>query len=271
MALRGRLQDFTFVQILNLVNLAHKTGCLIVEKPGEKARVFFRDGKLIYAIFGDELVELVNILNTSRILTDNQTRVILQHSDEFSDKALGLMLINAGLVTRETILSTLQIHYLDIVRRLFTWVDGDFGFESDTLPPADLINVRLDLENIILEGSRQMREWETLKDEIPSLEMALKFTKAPRDKLKKIHLTVEEWRVISYVNQSNTMRQIAVATRMNELEIRRIILGLLQAALVEIVRPGKLPISTTKRVIPTMKKVEQRSLVQRLIDRIRTL
>ena len=222
-------------------------------------------------IFDNEPVELANILNASRILSDNQARVIVQHKDEFSDKALGLMLINAGLVTREDILSTLQIHFLDIIRQLFTWMDGDFEFENDTLPPADRINVRLDLENIILEGSRHMREMETLKDEIPSLEMALKFTEAPRDKLKKIHLTVEEWRVISYVNPGNTMRQIAGATSMNELEIRRIILGLLQAGLVEIVRPGKLPVTTTRRVIPSIKKEEQRSLVQRLIDRIRTL
>jgi|SRR3990170_2887497 len=271
MALRGRLQDFTFVQILNLVNLAHKTGCLIVEKPGQKARVFFREGKLVYAIFGNEPVELARILNKARILSDNQARVVIQHGNEFSDKALGLMLINSGLVSREVILSNLQIHYLEIIRQLFTWIEGYFEFENDTLPPADRINIRLDLENIILEGSRQMREWETLKDEIPSLEMALKFTETPREKLRKINLTVEEWRVISYVNPRNTMRQIAGANRMNELEFRRIALGLLQAGLVEIVRPGKLPAEGAPRVITPVKKEEKRSLVQRLIDRIRTL
>ena len=41
MALRGKLRDFTFVQILNLVNLAHKTGCLIVEKSGRKSQDLF--------------------------------------------------------------------------------------------------------------------------------------------------------------------------------------------------------------------------------------
>jgi hypothetical protein len=271
MALRGRLQDFTFVQILNLVNLAHKTGCLIVEKPVEKARVFFREGKLVYAILGNEPEELANILNKARILSDNQARVVIQHNNEFSDKALGLMLINSGLVSREVILSTLQIHYLDIIRQLFTWIEGAFVFENDTLPPADRISIRLELENIILEGSRQMQEWESLKDEIPSLEMALKFTEAPRDKLKNIHLTVEEWRVISYVNPRNTMRQIAGATRMNELEFRRIVLGLLQAGLVDIVRPGKLPVEGVPQVIAPVKKEEKRSLVQRLIERIRTL
>ena len=60
------------------------------------------------------------------------------------------------------------------VRRLYTWVEGSFRFEAEMLPPDDRINVRLDLENLIIEGSRQLREWEQLQDEIPSLEMALK-------------------------------------------------------------------------------------------------
>ncbi len=34
MALRGNLRDITFTQILNLINLAKKTGTLIVEGPG---------------------------------------------------------------------------------------------------------------------------------------------------------------------------------------------------------------------------------------------
>ena len=271
MALRGKLQDFTFIQVLNLVNLAHKTGNLIVQSSAVKAQVYFREGKLVYAEFGDEPVDLSSILNKSRILTDNQYRVIVQHRNEFSDKALGLMLINAGFVTRDVILSTLQIHYLDIIRRLFTWMEGSFEFENDELPPSDRIGVRLDLENIILEGSRQLREWEHLQDEIPSLEMALKFTDAPTDKLKNVHLTVEEWRVVSYVNPRNTMRQIATATRMNELEIRRIILGMLQAGLVEITRPETMPTIKPRRTLPPAKKEEQRSLVQRLINRIRSL
>ena len=86
--------------------------------------------------------------------------------------------------------------------------------------------MRLDLENIIIEGSRQLREWEQLQDEIPSLDMALKFTDRP---LKNVNLSVEEWRVVSYINPKNTMKQIAQTKKMNDLEVRRIVYGLLQA------------------------------------------
>ena len=52
MALKGNLRDFTITQLLNLINLAKKTGSLVIEGPGEIAQVTFREGKLAYAQIG---------------------------------------------------------------------------------------------------------------------------------------------------------------------------------------------------------------------------
>jgi len=151
-------------------------------------------------------------------------------------------------------------------------VEVFFHFENDQLPPNDRISVRLDLENLIIEGSRQLREWEQLQDEIPSLDMALKFTDRPGTNMRNINLNVEEWRVVSYINPRNTIRQIASATKKNDLEMRRIVYGLLQAGLVEVTRQqGALPPTPSVRVFPTNNKQEQKSLVNRLINRIRSL
>jgi hypothetical protein len=113
-----------------------------------------------------------------------------------------------------------------------------------------------------------LREWEQLQDEIPSLDMALKFTDRP---LKNVSLSVEEWRVVSYINPRNTMKQIAQTNKMNDLEIRRIVYGLLQAGLVEVVRPEGMVIPMSPKTFPTQNKEEQKSLVNRLIGRIRSL
>lgn len=69
----------------------------------------------------------------------------------------------------------------------------------------------------------------------------------------------------------NTIRQIAHATKMNDLEIRRVVYSLLQAGLVDIVRPGGAPIGASGRMFPTKDQQEQKSLVNRLITRIRSL
>lgn len=272
MALRGNLRDFTITQLLNLINLARKTGTLVVEGPSETARIAFRDGKLAYAQVGQEDNSLAAVLNKAKKLSAGHYKSIQQRGTQISDKELGLLLINAGYLSQEDILSSLQQYFADIVQRLFTWVEGFFHFDNDQLPPEDRICVRLDLENLIIEGSRQMREWEQLQDEIPSLDMALKFTDRPGTNLRNVNLSVEEWRVVSYINPRNSMRQIASATKMNDLEIRRIVYGLLQAGLVEVVRvEGPQPQVPSVRVFPTDDKEEQKSLVNRLINRIRSL
>jgi len=272
MALRGNLRDFTITQLLNLINLANKTGSLVIEGPSETAKIAFREGKLAFAQIDEEDGSLASVLHNAKKLTLGQFRYIQQKEAQISDKELGLMLINAGYLTQEEILTNLQQYYTDIIHRLFTWVEGFFHFDNDSRPPDDRISIRLDLENLIIEGSRQLREWEHLQDEIPSLDMTLKFSERPGTHLKNTNLSVEEWRVISYVNPRNTIRQIASATKMNDLEIRRIVYELLQAGLVEITRFRGSSIQTpTVRVFPTEDKEEQKSLVNRLISRIRSL
>jgi len=268
MALRGNLRDFTITQLLNLINLAHKTGTLVVDGPSEQAYVSFREGKLAYARVGQDDGSLALVLHKANKLTANQYRAIVERAGRISDKELGLLLINAGYLSQEEILANLQGYFTEIIRRLFTWVEGFFRFEGEMLPPDDRINVRLDLENIIIEGSRQLREWEQLQDEIPSLDMALKFTDRP---LKNVNLSVEEWRVVSFINPKNTMKQIAQTNKMNDIEIRRIVYGLLQAGLVEIIRPEGMVIPQSPKTFPTQNKEEQKSLINRLISRIRAL
>ena len=46
MALKGNLRDFSITQLLNLINLACKTGTLVIEGVGDIARISFREGKL---------------------------------------------------------------------------------------------------------------------------------------------------------------------------------------------------------------------------------
>lgn len=272
MALRGNLRDFTISQLLNLINLAHKTGTLVVEGPSETARVAFREGKLAFAQVDLEDCSLAAVLHKARKISLGQYKSIQQRAANISDKELGLMLINAGYLTQDDILINLQQYFADIIQRLFTWVEGYFHFDINVLPPDERISVRMDLENLIIEGSRQMREWEQLQDEIPSLDMSLKFTDRPGSNLRNVSLSVEEWRVVSYINPRNSIRQIATTTRMNELEIRRIVYALLQAGLVEITRQEgleKQPVPV--KIFPTEDKEEQKSLVQRLINRIRSL
>lgn len=278
MALKGNLRDFSTTQLLNLVNLAKKTGTLVIEAPGQAAQLAFRNGKLVYAQMGQEDGNLTYILHKAGKLTDDQARVLRERASHSSDKELGLLLINAGYVSQTDILLSLRAHVLDIVYRLITWAEGLFRFEQNLMPGDDRITVPIELENVIIEGARRMREWERLSEELPSLDMALKFTEHPNVNIRDMKLSVEEWRVVSFINPKNSMKAVARANNLTDLEIRRIVYGLLQAGLVELIRPEgaarPLPFGLPGRkpAQPTQaEKKQTTSLVNRLIARIRSL
>lgn len=272
MALKGNLRDFTITQLLNLINLAKKTGTLVVEGANETALVSFRDGKLAFAELRQEDNSLATVLYKANKFTLAQYRTLKTRAANMGDKELGLLLVNAGYITRQDVLLTLQNHFVSVVNRLFTWVEGMFQFQNDILPPDDKIVTRIDLENIIIEGSRKLREWEQLQDELPNLDMALKFTDRPGANLSKVNLSVQEWKVVSYISPQNTMRQISRINQMNDLELRRIVYGLLQAGLVELVRPENMPTPLKPTgAYANSNKEDQKSLINRLISRIRNL
>ncbi len=275
MAIKGNLHDFTLTQLLNLINLAQKTGTLVVEGSNEAIEVFFTDGKLAYAQTGQEDNSLVGILHKSQLLSSAQFRGIKANVNGMSDKELGLLLINANYFSQQDILLSLQNHFVDVLNRLFTWMEGFFQFETDVSPPEDKITVRVNLENIILEGSRQIRELEHLEEEIPSLEIGVKFVDRPGANVANLKLSTEEWRVIPYIDPKNTLRQIAKVTELTDIEIRQVIYSLVQAGIVEMVRSishqGTPPSPRLPDHIVKGDKEEGKSLIFRIIDRIRSL
>ena len=277
MALQGNLRDFTVTQLLNLINLANKSGTLLIQGPNEGARLVFRQGKLAFAQFvspeGQQQGNLPIILHRAEKINDAQLNTLKTRAAEMGDKELGLLLINSGYVSQQDILESLQSYFTSLIQQLFTWVEGRFKFDPAQEVPENKIPVRISLENLIMEGSRQLHEWEQLNSEIPNLDMALAFTDRPGVNLKKVNLNVEEWRVVSYINPKNSMRQIAKATKMNDLEIRRIVYGLLQAGLVKLIRPEGAPtqLDGLQSAFPGKDREEQKTLVNRLIERIRSI
>jgi hypothetical protein len=281
MPLKGNLRDFSTTQLLNLINLAKKTGTLMIEGPGQGAQMSFRGGKLVYAQIGQEDSNLAVVLRKAGKITDEQAKALRARAATASDKELGLLIINAGYATQNDILTSLRNHILEIVYRLFTWVEGLFSFEAAVMPGDDKIIVPIDLENVIMEGSRRMREWEQLAEELPNLDMALKFTDRPNTNIRSMNLSVEEWRVVSYINPKNSMKAIAKANNMSDLDIRKIVYGLLQAGLVEVIRPegaprlgpvsaaGKKP-PVTAPLTPAA-RAQQAGVVNKLIARIKSL
>ena len=271
MALIGNLKDFSLVQLLNIINLANKTGALYIERAGVTNRAIFQDGKVVGLSTGSDDPELLEILSLNGGLSRNQYNILKRRLNGTSEKETGIYLVNSGYLTQEQVLLVLENDLFLRLRALFEWEEGSFRFETGEQPSDRRIPVHLELENLIVEAARQLQEIEELKAEIPSLEMALKFTDRPGTDIRNYKLSPEEWRVVSYVNPKNSIQQIASTTKLDEIEIRRVVYALLQAGFVMLIRPDGQPAKLTGKSFTTGNPDEQRSLVKRLMNRIRSI
>jgi hypothetical protein len=272
MALKGNLHDFSTTQILNLVNIAKKSGTLYVEGASDEARVCFRYGQLSYLQIGQQQKSLLKVLQEYKKISASQFNLLSSRLGNLSDKETGLYLVNGGYINQDGIFDVLEKYLTDQARGLLTWSDGFFHFEPGELTPDDKIPAKVNLENLIVEGARALHELEELKAEIPSLDMALRFTERPGTDIRNVNLSDQEWQVVQYVNPKNSIQQIANTTHLDELEIRRVVYALLQAGLVELIRPDGVPVPVRgKQQIQPFDIKGQRGLVNRLIERIRSI
>ena len=84
MALKGNLRDFSTTQLLNLINLARKTGTLTIDGP-EPAKMAFREGKLVYASLGTNSSNLARMLHEAGKLSERQMSLIESKASGMSD------------------------------------------------------------------------------------------------------------------------------------------------------------------------------------------
>ncbi len=293
MPLQGNIRDFSTTQLLNLVNLSRRTGMLTIFEslptgemdamnhpkmaPGaERARVSFHAGKLVYANLADQEGSLVSVLNRAGKLNNEQAKLLKQKMGNTGDKGLAMRLIGARYVTQSDILACVRQHFLDIVYSLMSWGEGPFRFEDEANLSNEHILVPIDLQNVIIEGSRRLNEAKELDKIVGDLEDSLRFAENAKQKFKGIHLTVDEWKIVPYVDPKNTIRQIMKVVNMSELQIKRVVYGLNQAGLIEIINSSakrdaaKQPL-TRRQQMMKKQSVPEKKVVLSLIEKLKSM
>src|SRR5215216_2356937 len=101
MALVGNLRDFGLSDFLYLVDRGYKTGMLVLQRPGDEARLFFQNGKLVYAmqnVTEERLGDL--LLRAGKITQEQRDYALYQQRTISSNKPVGLIMVELGYITR---------------------------------------------------------------------------------------------------------------------------------------------------------------------------
>ncbi len=235
MALRGNLKDFSLPDVFQLVQLSGKTGVLRIVRPDTEGSIWFRDGDVFFAqsnwrheLLGERLV------SAQRITPAALKRALEIHDAEGGARRLGEILVSEGYITQQVLESFVQEQIEDTIFDIMRWDEGDFDFE--TLPEVahEDIGLSVSVENIVMEGSRRLEEWNRIKKKVPSADMVFKMATAPGEGTFEISLKPVEWNLLLLIDGTRSVRDLALEIRSTDFEVSRVIYGLFSAGLLEV-------------------------------------
>jgi hypothetical protein len=236
MALRGNLKDFSLPDVFQLVTLSGKTGVLRIRRSGATGSVWFRDGEVFFAESdwqSDPLGE--RLVTAGRITPSALSRALeVQREEPQSGRRLGEILIAEGYVTEKVLEAFVQEQIQDTIFDLFRWDEGDFDFEPLEEAPAEDIGLSVSIENIVMEGSRRLEEWNRIKKKIPSMDIVFKMATAPGEGTFDISLKPTEWNLLLGVDGTRSVAELARELGRTDFEVARVIYGLFSAGLLEV-------------------------------------
>jgi tetratricopeptide (TPR) repeat protein len=256
MAIRGSLTEVGLPDVLQLLAMGGKTGCLSVADRSHFGYIFFERGRICYASIVNRRDRLGDVLVKNQVLTPEQLADALQEQARTPHRRLGEILLSRGDISRDQLEQHIRLQIEEAVYFLFTWSQGAFSFEPDQRPEEGSLTVSINPENLLLEGARRVDEWSLFEKKIPSLEMIFALDEKhplPAD----LTLTEEQRRLLPLLDGRHTVLEMIDESGLVEFDVGKSLFGLIQAGLVH-------PVGKRERIsatlIPTARLDEHRNL-----------
>src|SRR5690606_34889417 len=199
MAIRGSLREPSFADVLQLLAMGRKTGCLSVTNRGQFGQIYFEEGRISFATIVNRRDRLGDILVKSRVITAEQLNEAVAAQDSLRDVRLGEILVSRGLLSRDELQRHVRTQIEEAVYHLFTWKDGTFNFEPDLFPDDQDMLVSISPESLLLEGARRVDEWTLIAQKVPGMDTIFALDKTHLTE-SGAELTPEQQTILSLVD-----------------------------------------------------------------------
>ena len=134
MAIKGSLKEASLPDVLQLLAMGKKSGCLSVTHRSNFGSIYFDKGKISYASIVNRRDRLGDILVKSGLLSPERLDEAIALQAKARGKRLGELLVEQGMIEREQLNAQMRVQIEEAVYFLFTWAEGSFNFESDIRP-----------------------------------------------------------------------------------------------------------------------------------------
>jgi tetratricopeptide (TPR) repeat protein len=230
-AIKGSLKEASLPDVLQLLSLGRKSGCLSITDRSSLGYIFFEHGKISYATVVNRRDRLGDILSKSGRITTQQLEEAIRLQDRDRDKKLGEILVETGAISRAELEHYIQIQIEEAVYFLFTWRRGAFTFESDVKPHRQDFLVAIDPEALLLEGARRVDEWSLIEKKIPAFDIVFKVDEAHLESAV-VSLTAEQQAIVPLLDGTRDVTTVVEESALVEFEVGKALYGLITAGFV---------------------------------------
>jgi tetratricopeptide (TPR) repeat protein len=171
MAIKGSLKEASLPDVIQLLFLGRRTGCLALADRQNFGTIYFDEGHITYATIVNRRDRLGDILVRSGRITAGQLQEAVNRQGGERERKLGEILVQQGAISREDLQHYIRVQVEEAVYYLFTWNSGTFNFEAGGQPERDDVLVRINPEYLLLEGARRVDEWSLIEKKIPSFDL----------------------------------------------------------------------------------------------------
>ena len=233
--LEGDLARLEVPDVLTFLNLGRRTGVLALEKPDQETKLFLRDGNPVFATSTKGELRLGEMLvRMGRVKAEVVERAA---SKPRSGRwRIGHMFLADKVLTEAELASFLKVQVSEVIFDTFGWRDGQFTFWEKVPPPATAVTLAMDLQSLLMEGSRRHDERGRLAEVFPDHQMAVEAVANPERVKHSVTMTPEEWQVFFLADGRKTIGEICrLVGNPDELTTLEILHRLVKANLVTMV------------------------------------
>lgn len=236
MAIEGPLQELSIQDVLQLLDLAHKTGVLTVrsESLDDEAIVHFSKGAIVFAVRRRSTRRLGQLLIRSGKLTQRELDTALDLQRRDPTRRLAEILLEMGSISEEELERQLRFQMEETIYEVMGWNEGYFRFEERVEIASNRLLARVRVESLLMEGARRIDEWTRLESKIPGPEAIPTLAQGKEGDAAPLELRPEEWEVLAEIDGERDLGQIAADLGRSSFDIARTVYGLLSMGVVQV-------------------------------------
>jgi len=238
--IKGSLKEASLADVLQLLSLGQKNGCLTVTDRTNLGYIYFERGKIVYASLVNRRDRLGDILLKNGKITVEQLQAAIDQQMRQREHRLGEILVRQGSITQEDLEHFMRVQIEEAVYFLFTWTRGHFTFETDVRPSDQDFLVSINPESLLLEGARRVDEWSLIEKKIPSLDIIFS-VEAERITSSGVSLTKEQERLLGLLDGTRDVTQLVEDSGLVEFEVGKALYGLTTAGFAHRVGRSRAP------------------------------